>query len=78
MATSISFDSDSGDESDFSGFGESDVDVPYVHEQSSDDSSDEDEQAGPGASPVRDDGWTRNYSDLRVGVIDRLLYSIIN
>lgn len=53
------YDSDSSDGSDFSGFGESDIEVPLEHESENEFSSDDDE-------PARVDGWTQNYSNLRV------------
>jgi hypothetical protein len=53
------FDSDSGDESEFSGFGESDIELPFYPESESESSSDEDE-------PARPDGWSRNFKNLMV------------
>lgn len=53
------FDSDSGDESDFSGFSESDIDIPLDPESESESSSEDDE-------PVRPDGWSQNFRNLRV------------
>lgn len=54
-------DSDS-DQSDFSGFGESDIEVPDLHDSSeSSGSEDEDEHVA-----ARADGWSSQFSNLRV------------